>query len=78
MRELIIGDAEFRKYMDVRWGVDLLGQKFSQKGTDAAMDAWYWWDPAIGEKQVFYSHADHEERVVGPDKQKQQEVLAVQ
>ena len=26
MREMIIGDAEFRKYMDVKWGVDLLGR----------------------------------------------------
>ena len=25
MREKIIGDAKFRRYMDVRWGVDLLG-----------------------------------------------------
>ena len=29
MRELIIGDAEFRKYMDVKWGVDILGRKGS-------------------------------------------------
>ena len=26
MREKLIGDKEFRKYMDVRWGVDLLGR----------------------------------------------------
>ena len=60
MREMIIGDAEFRKYMDVRWGVDLLSRKFSQKGTDGGMDAWYWWDPGYKEKQMFYSHVDHD------------------
>ena len=25
MRELIFGDEEYRRYMDVKWGVDLLG-----------------------------------------------------
>ena len=56
MREMIIGDAEFRKYMDVRWGVNLLGQSYSQKGTDGALDPWYFWDPAFIEKQNFNLH----------------------
>ena len=29
MREIIFGDAEFRQYMDEKWGVDLLGREGS-------------------------------------------------
>ena len=60
MRELIIGDAQFRRYMDVRWGVDLLSRKGSQKATDGALDPYYFWDPANPEKQQFFTHVDHE------------------
>jgi len=29
MREMIIGDAEYRKYMSDKWGVDLFGREGS-------------------------------------------------
>ena len=46
MRELIIGDKEFRQYMDKKWGINLLGRKHSKKATDAAIDPYFFWDPA--------------------------------
>jgi len=29
MREIIFGDAEYRKYMNDKWGVDLFGREGS-------------------------------------------------
>ena len=29
MREMIFGDAEYRKYMNEKWGVDLFGREGS-------------------------------------------------
>ena len=61
MREMIIGDAEFRRYMDVRWGVDILGRQGSQKATDGGLDPYYFLDPAIKEVQTLSEHQDHNE-----------------
>ena len=65
MREMIIGDAEFRHYMDVRWGVDMLGRRGGKEGiqraTDGGLDPYYFWDPANPRKQAFYRHKDHNE-----------------
>ena len=58
MRELIIGDPEFRRYMDKRWGVDLIGREGSQKATDGGLDAYYFWDPANPEVQKMFEHRD--------------------
>ena len=56
MREKVIGDAEFRHYMNVRWGVDLLGRTGSQKSTDGGLDPYYFWNPAKPYQQQFFEH----------------------
>ena len=63
MRDLLFGDDEFRRYMDVKWGVDLLGRKGSQRATDAGLDPYYFWAAHIKRKDVAYLHADNEEIV---------------
>lgn len=61
MRELIIGDADFRQYMDLRWGIDLLGRKGSRKATDAAMDSYYFFNPATPHTKGYnFIHKDHQ------------------
>ena len=47
MRDLILGDEEFRRYMDVKWGVDLLGREGSERATDGGLDPYYFWAPYI-------------------------------
>ena len=46
IRETIVGDPEFRQYMDAKWGVNLLSWKTSQRAKDAGLDPYYFWDPA--------------------------------
>ena len=58
LREMIIGDPEFRRYMDKRWGVDILGREGSQKATDGGLDPYYFWDPANPEVQKMFEHKD--------------------
>ena len=69
MREMIIGDKEFRHYMDVRWGVDMLGQKGGKEGStraaDGGLDPYYFWDPANPFKQSFFTHHDHNSVMAG-------------
>ena len=60
MRELIIGDADFRHYMNVKWGIDLLGRKGSRKARNAAMDPYYFWSPVNREDKSLYLHNDHQ------------------
>ena len=45
IRHQIFKDAEFREYMDEKWGVDLLGRKVNKKSVDAGLDPYYFWDP---------------------------------
>ena len=47
---MIVGDEEFRRYMDKRWGVDLLGWEETQRAKDGGLDPYYFWDPAVPEK----------------------------
>ena len=58
MREMIIGDAEYRRYLDKRWGVDILGRDKSQKAIDGGLDTYYFWDPANPEVQKMFEHVD--------------------
>ena len=51
MREEIFGDEEYRRYMDSKWGVDLLGQKATKKAVDGGLDPYYFWDA----NSTFYS-----------------------
>ena len=41
VRSLIMGDEKFRRYMDVKWGVDLFGRQGSQRATDGGLDSFY-------------------------------------
>ena len=45
MREIIVGDTEFRRYMDSKWGIDLLGRIGNQMAYDCGLDPYYFWDP---------------------------------
>ena len=45
MRETIVGDTEYRRYMDSKWGVDLLGREGNKIATDCGLDPYYFWDP---------------------------------
>ena len=60
MRGLIMGDEKFRRYMDVKWGVDLLGRRGSQRATDGGLDSFYFFDTHRIKKDVLSAHADHE------------------
>ena len=45
MRETIFGDIEYRRHMDVKWGIDLLGRKSSLKAINAGLDPYYFFNP---------------------------------
>ena len=45
MRETIFGDIEYRRHMDVKWGIDLLGRKSNTKGVNAGLDHYYFFNP---------------------------------
>ena len=47
MRDLIFADEEYRRYMDEKWGVDLLGRKGSERAANGGLDPYYFWYPWI-------------------------------
>ena len=64
MREMIFGDEEYRRYMDERWGIDLLGGKGNKKAIDAGLDPYYFWDSDSGFYDINANQTNKEKNIL--------------
>ena len=39
----MFADKDYRHFMDMKWGIDLLGQQATQKNADCGLDNYYFW-----------------------------------